>query len=219
MSDPSASLLVGAVAAVGILHTMVPDHWMPIALMARQRGWTRTATARVAFKAGVGHVLSTLAIASIVWLAGVAAAQRFGHWVDSLASAALVGFGLWIAVSAWREVRGHSGRPHEHGPSAAQRHDDDRDGGGGQRAALLLILGSSPMIEGIPAFFAASRYGAPLVGLMALVFGATTIATYVLLSVVSTAGLQRVRLGAFERYGEVLSGALIALVGLAFWMI
>jgi ABC-type nickel/cobalt efflux system permease component RcnA len=218
VSDPSASLLVGAVAAVGILHTMVPDHWMPIALMARQRGWTRSATARVAFKAGVGHVLSTLAIASIVWLAGVAAAQRFGHWVDSLASAALVGFGLWIAVSAWREVRRHGGQPHEHGPSAAHRHDDDHDGGSGHRTALLLILGSSPMIEGIPAFFAASRYGAPLVGLMALVFGATTIATYVLLSVVSTAGLQRVRLGAFERYGEVLSGALIALVGLAFWM-
>ena len=74
------------------------------------------------------------------------------------------------------------------------------------------------MVEGIPAFFAASKYGAGLVILMSMVFGATTIATYVLLSVYSTAGLQRVRLGAFERYGEVLSGAFIALVGLAFWM-
>jgi hypothetical protein len=36
--------------------------------------------------------------------------------------------------------------------------------------------------------------------------------------VYSTAGLQRVRLGAFERYGEVLSGAFIALVGVAFWI-
>ena len=39
-----------------------------------------------------------------------------------------------------------------------------------------------------------------------------------LFCVYSTAGLQRVRLGAFERYGEVLSGAFIALVGLAFWI-
>jgi hypothetical protein len=30
-------------------------------------------------------------------------------------------------------------------------------------------------------------------------------------------GLQRVRLGAFEQYGEVLSGTFIALVGLVFW--
>ncbi len=50
------------------------------------------------------------------------------------------------------------------------------------------------------------------------VFAASTIATYVLLCVSSAAGLQRVRLGALERYGEVLSGALIVLVGIAFWL-
>lgn len=31
-------LLVGAVAAVGVLHTIVPDHWVPITLIARQQG-------------------------------------------------------------------------------------------------------------------------------------------------------------------------------------
>jgi hypothetical protein len=86
------------------------------------------------------------------------------------------------------------------------------------RMALLLILGSSPMVEGIPAFFAAGKYGVGLIVVMAIVFAISTIATYVLLCVYSTAGLQRVRLGAFERYGEVLSGAFIALVGLAFWI-
>jgi hypothetical protein len=86
------------------------------------------------------------------------------------------------------------------------------------RTALLLILGSSPMVEGIPAFFAAGKYGTWLIALMALVFAAATMATYVALCVYSTAGLQRVRLGAAERHGEVLSGAFIALVGLVFWV-
>ena len=250
MSDSSALLLVGAVAAVGVLHTIVPDHWVPITLIARQRGWTRAETGRTAFKAGVGHVLSTLAIAAIVWLAGVAVAQRFGHWVDTIASVALVGFGLWIAISAWRDLRGHGGHGHDHGHGHSHGHSHDRptmdhDGhvhtasarftehdhgpashghhhGHGDksknRTALLLILGSSPMIEGIPAFFAASKYGAGLLILMSLVFGATTIATYMLLCVYSVAGLQRVSLGPLERYGEVLSGAFIALVGLVFWI-
>ncbi|HEY5071164.1 MAG TPA: hypothetical protein VII63_03950, partial [Caulobacteraceae bacterium] len=61
-------LLVGAVAGVGVLHTMVPDHWVPITLIARQRGWSRAATARAALVAGTGHVLSTLAIALVVWI-------------------------------------------------------------------------------------------------------------------------------------------------------
>jgi hypothetical protein len=86
------------------------------------------------------------------------------------------------------------------------------------RTALLLILGSSPMVEGIPVFFAAARYGFKLIIVMATVFGVSTIATYVLLCVYSTEGLQRVRLGPVERYGEVLSGAFIAFVGLIFWI-
>jgi hypothetical protein len=81
-----------------------------------------------------------------------------------------------------------------------------------------LILGSLPMIEGIPAFFAASRYGAALIVLMAIVFAASTIATYVTLCVYAAAGLQRATLGPLERYGEVISGAFIALVGVVFWL-
>lgn len=74
------------------------------------------------------------------------------------------------------------------------------------------------MVEGIPAFFAAGKYGFGLVALMAVVFAISTVATYMLLSVYSSAGLQRVKFGAVERYGEVLSGAFIAVVGLVFWI-
>jgi hypothetical protein len=86
------------------------------------------------------------------------------------------------------------------------------------RTALLLILGSSPMVEGIPAFFAAGKYGIGLIVVMSAVFALSTIATYVLLCTYSAAGLQRLRLGSIERYGEVLSGAFIAAVGFAFWL-
>ena len=52
MNIGSELLLVGAVAAVGILHTIVPDHWMPRALIARQRGWSKRGTAAAAPRAG-----------------------------------------------------------------------------------------------------------------------------------------------------------------------
>jgi len=84
----------------------------------------------------------------------------------------------------------------------------------------LPIAHRRPLIDdlSIPAFFAAGKYGPGLIVAMALVFAISTIATYMLVCVYSTAGLQRVRLGTFERYGEVLSGAFIALVGVAFWI-
>jgi hypothetical protein len=291
-------LLVGAVAAVGVLHTIVPDHWVPIALIARQRGWSRAETARAAFQAGTGHVLSTLVIALAVSIAGVALAQHLGELIDAVSGIALVGFGGWVALSAWRELRSESPRRHRHDRGRAHAHHHDRHhahdhhqshehdyssqpahsvaieedrlyaplrgdatllsrhihihrhGRGAPhlhwhdhlpatahpvlagfaadpplhahrhrttaRTALLLILGSSPMVEGIPAFFAAGQYGARLIAPMAAVFAASTIATYVALCVWSSAGLQQLRLGAVERYGEVLSGAVIALIGICF---
>ena len=279
-------LLVAAVAAVGILHTLVPDHWAPLALFARQRGWSKAETAWRAAQAGLGHVLSTLVLALLVWLAGAVAAARFGAVIEALSSGALVLFGGWIAVSAWREIhpRGHThahehGHGHGHGHHHHDPHDHAEDAAGPlgdplyqplpagaaafvrhihlhrhgaglphshwhdhaeasahplaaapaldpplhrhrhrmtPRTATLLLLGSSPMVEGIPAFFAAAKYGAGLLAAMAAAFALATIATYLALCLASLSGLERLRLGPVERYGEVLSGAVIALLGAAF---
>jgi nickel/cobalt transporter (NicO) family protein len=67
---------------------------------------------------------------------------------------------------------------------------------------LLLILGSSPMVEGIPAFFAAGKYGVGVNSAMSVVFALSTIVTHVILCVTFTAGLQRVSLGALERMAK-----------------
>jgi len=165
-------------------------------------------TALAALQAGIGHVVSTLLIAVLFWAAGAAIAARFSGWVETATSAALVGFGLWVAVGAWRELA----------PENHQDHGHDHTTEKGSRMALLLILGSSPMIEGIPAFFAAGRYGAWLLVVMALVFAAATTGTYVILSVYSAQGLGQIRFGRFERYGEICSGLIIVAVGIAFWI-
>lgn len=241
----STYLLVAAVALVGVLHTLVPDHWAPIAVLARQRGWPAWQTARAAAIAGVGHTVSTLIIAAIVWLGGFALAAHYGREAGTLSSLALIGFGGWIAIASLREIRSHD-RGHAHfGHSHAHRHSDgiehrhwhDHHEGDWHRAdgnlalarpmhehrhetssrtALLLIVGSSPMIEGIPAFFTAARFGVGLLAVMALVFAACTIATYVAVTVASARGLQNLSVGPVERYGEVLSGAFIALLGVVF---
>ena len=200
-----------------MLHTIVPDHWVPITLVARQRGWSQGEVGKAALIAGTGHTVSTLLIGLVVWIAGVAVAVRFGNLVSILSSVALIAFGFWIALSSLRELRSehaaHSRDHHDHNNS-----DGERRGGhqASSRTALLLILGSSPMVEGLPAFFAAGKYGPGLIAVMATVFAMATIATYVVLCVSSTAGLRNVRFGALERYGEVLSGSFIALVGLIF---
>lgn len=225
MNFGSHLLLIGAVFAVGVLHTIVPDHWLPITVIARQRGWSKTETARAALQAGIGHVLSTLAIAVVVWAAGATVAKRYGTIIDTVSSLALIGFGLWIALSAWREQHRHQAHSYNGDANAAHHAHEHRAriGAGASkdarnRTALLLIVGSSPMVEGIPVFFAAGKYGIGLIAIMSVVFATSTIATYVLLCIFSATRLQRLNFGSFERHGEVLSGAAIAAVGLAIWV-
>jgi hypothetical protein len=248
MTTPSSALLlVAAVALVGVLHTLVPDHWAPIAMLSRQRGWSVWQTARTAAVAGLGHTISTLLIAIVVWLGGTVLAVHYGQLLSTASSVALIAFGGWIALTSLLEIRSHD-RDHAHfGHAHAHRHDDglehrhwhnhheedwhERDGNlalapaihnhahrATSRTALLLILGSSPMIEGIPPFFAASRFGAGLLTTMTIAFAASTITTYIVVSVASARGIRNLSLGPVERYGEVVSGAFIAVLGVVFFL-
>jgi ABC-type nickel/cobalt efflux system permease component RcnA len=187
-------------------------------------------------------VTSTLALGALLWVVGATFAVRYARGVDLAAGVGLVGFGLWIAYGGWRELREHDGHSHayervghahphvhEDGTRHVHWHDHDvrdlhpdADGAAilhahdhaiAGRTALLLVLGSSPMVEGIPAFFAASPYGAPLLATMAAVFASATVLTYVATCAAGIGGLQRISFGPLERYGEVLSGLFVALVG------
>lgn len=235
----SAGLLILAVAAVGVLHTLVPDHWTPITVLARQQGWSPLRAARTAAVAGIGHTVSTLAIAVVVWVGGLALAVHYGQLMNALSSLALLVFGLWIAIGSLRD-HGHShfghGHVHRHDDGTEHRHwhehhDHDWHENDGSlalepvhvhehetssRTALLLILGSSPMIEGIPAFFSASRFGVGLLIVMTIVFAACTIGTYVAVTLASLRAIRDIDLGPLERYGEVISGAFVALLGAIF---
>src|ERR1700694_5068111 len=120
-----APLLIGTVAAVGVLHTLVPDHWAPIVVVGRQQGWSVSRTARAAAIAGLGHVTSTLLLGVLLWALGAALAVRYGHAVNVVAAVALMAFGGWIAYGGWRELRGAQEHGHEHfGHAHLHRHED-----------------------------------------------------------------------------------------------
>jgi hypothetical protein len=201
----TGGLLIATVGAVGVLHTLVPDHWAPIVVIARQRRWSAARTGQAGAIAGLGHVSSTLLLGAVIWIAGAYVAEAYARTVSVASALALIAFGAWIAYGGWKEA-------HEQGAEDAAV--AEARGYAKRGTALLLILGSSPMVEGLPAFLAASTRGVVLLGEMAVVFATATIATYVVTCVAGIAGLQRLSFGALERYGELLSGSVVALVGI-----
>ena len=39
MNEPIAAL-TGAAVATGVLHTLIPGHWLPFVMIGRARGWS-----------------------------------------------------------------------------------------------------------------------------------------------------------------------------------
>jgi hypothetical protein len=227
MDGLSLSLLLAA-AGVAVVHTALgPDHYLPFVMLARARGWSPRRTAVVTALCGLGHVASSVVLGGVGVLLGIGVArlERVDATRGSLAAWALVALGLAYAVwglrKALRRSRGiephtHDGEIHLHaGGDRPHDHDHPRAESGVGFWTLFAIFVLGPCEPLIPLFILpASRGRWDLAALSALVFGATTIAVMVSLTLLQQAGLDRIRLGALERWSHTLAGMVIAISGL-----
>ena len=91
--------------AVAFLHTVIPTHWLPFALVGRAQGWSRTKTLLVAAFAALGHVFTTLVLGALLTGMGLWIEHRFGRltlWIGVV----LIGVGLYHLVRYIRLRRG-----------------------------------------------------------------------------------------------------------------
>jgi len=79
---------------------------------------------------------------------------------------------------------------------------------------LVAIIGFTPCVALLPIVFAATAFGISSVVAIITIFLAATVATIMLVTALALKGLQLVRLEFFERYGEVITGLVIALMGI-----
>jgi len=222
----SWSLLLAA-GTIGVLHTTLgPDHYLPFVMLARARGWKPWRTAMVTITCGAGHVLSSLALGAVGVAVGLSRTRLAGVEAGrgTVAAWLLVGFG--VAYAVWgvrRAVRRVQGlEPHTHGGHVHLHRRGDRPHahaqahGGSTFWALFIVFVLGPCEPLIPLVVVPASQGRwTLAGAIALVFGLTTVATMVALTLIPLLGLRRLDLGPLERWSHALAGAVIALSGMA----
>ena len=72
MYSSSLLLVLGAAVVVAVLHSILPDHWVPLAIVARTQRWSLWRVGRVTLLASLGHVVTSLVLGGISgthWLA------------------------------------------------------------------------------------------------------------------------------------------------------
>ncbi len=226
-------LLTLTAATLGFVHTILgPDHYVPFVMMARAGGWSRSKTLWVTFGCGLGHVLSSVLLASIGIALGVALArlEAIESVRGELAAWLLIGFGL--AYTTWGLWQGLKKRPHRHLHTHADStvhshvhsHTEEHVHVHAHTAEaarltpwiLFTIFIFGPCEPLIPLLmYPAARSSVWGVVLVTLVFSTTTITTMLVTVLVARAGLLRIAFGTLEHYLHAFAGATIALCGLA----
>jgi hypothetical protein len=208
VSDPLFLPLALTTVTIASVHAAAPDHWMPLAALARAQGWSAWHTARVTAACAFAHVTASVVLGGIGLAFGLQLFERFGAELESLAGALLIAFGLAYGVWGLRHAAAHlHGHSHAHYDHVhGERHVTPW--------TVILVFTADPCVAIFPLMFAASPLGWPAVLGIVVLYEAATIATMSgLVLPARTAARTLVRGAWMHRYGDAMAGAFIVVVG------
>jgi nickel/cobalt exporter len=219
--------LLAAAAGVGFGHAILPDHWVPLAVVGRTRRYPLSRIARLSGLAGIAHVLVSIVLGAVIIAVGLQFRSTVEHAQGTIIGCILIATGIGFLVL---EVTGH-GHHHDHDHDHAHDdHDHDHDDHDhddhdasdrpGPRlsglAAVMVPFGAaaSPDLTILPVFLAATTAGvATAVGSLAI-FAAVTIGTIVGLTLAAARGGYQIQGEWLERWGNVFTAAVLVTIGL-----
>jgi nickel/cobalt exporter len=217
--------LLAAAAGVGFGHAVLPDHWVPLAVVGRTRRYPLARVARLSGMAGIAHVLVSIALGAIVIAVGLQFQSTVQSAQDTIIGCILIvtGIGFAILELTGRGHHGH-GHAHHHG-EAHDRHDHDHahhhdhahEGEGRFQglAAIMVPFGAaaSPDLTILPVFLAAAAAGASTAIGSLVIFAVVTVGTIVGLTLLACFGGYQLRGHWLERWGNVFTAVVLAAIG------
>jgi nickel/cobalt transporter (NicO) family protein len=109
--------LLAASAGVGFGHAILPDHWVPLAVIGRARRYPMRRIARLSGLAGLAHVLLSIVLGALIIVIGLGLRSTIESAQNIIIGGLLVVTGVGFVAL---EVTGHG---HHHG------HEHAEDGG------------------------------------------------------------------------------------------
>jgi nickel/cobalt exporter len=219
-------ILAATAASVGLLHTLLgPDHYLPFIAMAKAGEWSRPKTILVTILCGIGHVGSSVVLGLIGIAFGISLykLQSIESFRGNIVAWALIAFGLvyfiWGMKRAFKRIphsHGHvhiDGTFHNHVHAHAEEHSHVHTDATGKSLTpwvLFTIFVFGPCEPLIPLLMypAAQKSMAGMI-VIAVIFGAVTIATMLTVVLFGQAGLNFLPVGKLERFSHALAGFVI----------
>jgi nickel/cobalt transporter (NicO) family protein len=217
--------LIAAAAGVGFGHAILPDHWLPLAVVGRTRRYPIARVARLSGLAGLAHVLVSLLLGALIVVVGLHFRATVEHAQNVVVGGVLLLTGVGFAAFEL-SGRGHS-HDHAHDAEDPTAHDGHREHARGHGhaerdrgrlrglAAIMVPFGAaaSPDLTILPVFLAATTAGVGTAVGSLLAFAVVTIVTIVGLTLAAALGGYRVRGQWLERWGNAITAGVLLAIG------
>jgi nickel/cobalt transporter (NicO) family protein len=234
--------LLSAAGTVAILHSILPDHWVPLAVIARTQRWSLWHVGRVALLASLGHVITTLLLGGLIALIGLQFQHQIetqqGHIVGVVLVLTGIGFLIWGLVGHGPHGRHHEAdHPHEHELTdkhiyeheLLDKHDDlhkhkhtlSKEQPLIKRLAAIAVpfgMAASPDLTVLPVALAASAIGTIAVVSVLSVFTIFTIATFIALTIIATMAGYQIKGDWLEEHANTITSLVLIGIGIVAYL-
>jgi nickel/cobalt exporter len=211
-----AGPLLAAAAGVGFGHAVLPDHWVPLAVLGRTQRYPLAKVARLSGLAGIAHVLVSVVLGAVIILIGLQFRSSVEHAQDAIVGSLLIATGIGFVLFEL-SGRGHGhDHDHDHDYSRADPHDHQHESSGPRGLIAVMVpfgAAASPDLTILPVFLAATTAGVGAAVGSLITFAAVTIATIVALTLLATFGGYQVRGGWLDRGGNMFTAAVLVVIG------
>jgi nickel/cobalt exporter len=195
--------LIAAAAGVGFGHAILPDHWMPLAVVGRAQRYPLARIARLSGLAGIAHVLVSLLLGAVIVAVGLQFRSSVADAEDAIVGGLLIATGVAFAVFELAR-RAHHGHDHPHA---------GRRVSGAATVMVPFGAAASPDLTILPIFLAAAATGVGAAIGSLVAFALVTVATFIVLTVLAAAGGYALRAPWLDRAAGALTAAVLVVIG------
>ncbi len=215
MTNTGSALIVTAFVTA-FLHTVIPDHWLPFVIIGKDQNWGLKKTVMLSAFSSAIHVVFSVGLGAMAFLAGKSAAQSLGEKMEPLLSIFLIVFGLGYIFWDWKW--GHHCH-HHHGKEGYEGDDHLRWAPVKSQATgitIAIVLGISPCVILVPLLTVSVDQSFFTTFMVATGFSLSTIITMVVMTALGYKGIEKLHFTFMEKYGGLITGLILILMGTLF---
>ncbi len=198
--------------ALSVVHFLIPNHWMPIVVMARTERWDQGRSLRIAALAGFSHTASSIIIGVAVGALGLKLTEVSKTAMELVAPVIFLIFGIMYILAGIRDnIRDHKHR-HIHLEEATKKQTR------AAVTAIVIAMFFSPCMEIDTYFFNASLAGWQGILIVLVTYLLVTVAGIILMVRLGLKGVEAVKLQFLEQYEKHIMGFILILMALTFYV-